>query len=94
MTTLLEMKQHLKIFYSRYDVYLIPAIKFLVAFFAFMLLNSQIGFMEKVANPVVSLLLALLCSFLPVNMIAIFGAVLLCAHAYALSLRLQRDCYF
>ncbi len=88
MTTLLEMKQHLKIFYSRYDVYLIPAIKFLVAFFAFMLLNGQIGFMEKVANPAVSLLLALLCSFLPVNMIAIFGSALLCAHAYALSLEL------
>lgn len=88
MTTLLEMKQHLKIFYSRYDVYLIPAIRFLVAFFAFMLLNGQVGFMERVANPAVSLLLALLCSFLPVNLIAIFGALLLCAHAYALSLEL------
>lgn len=88
MTTLLEMKQHLKIFYSRYDVYLIPTIKFLVAFFAFVILNSQVGFMERAANPAISLLLALLCSFLPVNLIAIFGAVLLCIHAYALSLEL------
>ena len=88
MTTLLEMKQHLKIFYSRYDVYLIPAIKFLVAFFAFTLLNGQVGFMEKATNPALSLLLALLCSFLPVNLIAIFSAVLLCVHAYALSLEL------
>lgn len=86
MTALLEMKQHLKIFYSKYDVYLIPAVKFLFAFFAFAMINGQIGFMEKLTSPAVSLLLALLCSFLPVNMIAVLGAVLICAHAFALSL--------
>lgn len=86
MTALLEIKQRLKIFYSRYDFYLIPAVKFLLAFYAFMMINGQIGFMEKVTNPAVSLLLALLCSFLPVNMIAVFGCVLICCHAFALSL--------
>lgn len=86
MKALLEMKQHLKIFYSKYDIYLIPAVKFLFALFAFLMLNSQIGFMERLASPAVSLLLALLCSFLPVNMIAVLGAVLICAHAFALSL--------
>lgn len=86
MTALLEMKQRLKIFYSRYDIYLIPALKFLLAFFAFMMINGQIGFMDKVANPAIALLLALLCSFLPVNMTAVFGAVLICVHAFALSL--------
>lgn len=86
MTALLEMKQHLKIFYSKYDIYLIPCIKFLFAFGAFMMVNSQIGFMEKLAGPAVSLLLALLCSFLPTNMIAVFFGILVCAHAYALSL--------
>lgn len=86
MTALLEMKQHLKIFYSKYDVYLIPAVKFLFAFFSFLMINGQIGFMEKLTNPAVSLLLALLCSFLPVNMVAVLGAVLICAHAFALSL--------
>ncbi|HBN57453.1 MAG TPA: hypothetical protein DD414_11830 [Lachnospiraceae bacterium] len=86
MTALLEMKQHLKIFYSRYDIYLVPAIKFILAFFAFMMLNSQVGFMERIANPAIALLLALLCSFLPVNMMAVFGAMLLGAHAFALSL--------
>lgn len=86
MTALLEMKQHLKTFYSRYDVYLIPGIKFLFALVSFLAMNSQIGFMERAASPAVSLLLALLCSFLPVNMMAVFGGLLLCAHAFALSL--------
>ena len=86
MTALLEIKQHLKIFYSRYDVYLIPAMKFLLALLAFLSMNSQIGFMEKAASPAVALLLALLCSFLPANLMAVFGGILLCAHAFALSL--------
>lgn len=86
MTSLLEIKQYLKIFYSKYDIYLVPALKFLLAFFAFLILNGQIGFMDKAASPAVSLLLALLCSFLPVNLMAVFGGLLICAHAYALSL--------
>lgn len=86
MTSLLEIKQYLKIFYAKYDVYLIPAMKFLLAFLAFLFLNGQIGFMERIASPAVSLLLALLCSFLPVNLMAVFGGLLVCAHAYALSL--------
>lgn len=86
MTALLEMKQRLKVFYSRYDVYLIPVVKFLLAFFVFSMINGQIGFMEKIKSPAIALLLALLCSFLPVNLIAVFGAVLICAHAFALSL--------
>lgn len=86
MAELLEMKQRLKILYARYDVYLIPALKFMLAFFAFLMINVQIGFMDRLANPAVALLLALLCSFLPVNMTAVFGALLICAHAYALSL--------
>ncbi|MDO4261770.1 MAG: hypothetical protein Q4C82_06800 [Eubacteriales bacterium] len=86
MTELLEMKQRLKIFYSRYDIYLKPAVKFLLALFAFLMINSQVGFMERLASPAVSLLLALLCSFLPVNMIAVFAALLVCAHSFALSL--------
>ncbi|MBR5509659.1 MAG: hypothetical protein IKV59_06360 [Lachnospiraceae bacterium] len=88
MTALLEMKQHLKIFYSKYDVYLIPAIKFLFALLVFMMINGQIGFMDKIANPAVALLLALFCSFLPVNMTAVFGAFFIVAHAFALSLEL------
>ena len=42
--------------------------------------------MEKLASPVVAILLALLCSFLPVNMIVLFGALMVCVHAFALSM--------
>ena len=50
MTELLEMKQRLKIFYGKYDVYLKPALKFLLALFAFFMINEQIGFMQKLSG--------------------------------------------
>ena len=86
MTALLELKQRMKMLYAKYDIYLIPAAKFIIALAAFLMINSQIGFMEKITSPVVAVLLALLCSFLPVNLIAVFGALLVCAHAFALSI--------
>ena len=76
----------MKEFYAKYDIYIIPAVKFILAMAVFFTINSQIGFMEKITSPVISVLLALLCSFLPVNMIAVFGSLLMCVHAFALSL--------
>lgn len=86
MTALLEIKQRMKEFYAKYDIYIIPAVKFCLALAAFLTINSQIGFMEKITSPVFSLLMALLCSFLPVNLIAVFEGLLICAHAFALSI--------
>ncbi len=88
MAALLEIKQRLKIIYAKYDVYLFPLLKFVTALAVFMVINGQVGFMTRIANPALSLLLALVCSFLPVNMIAVIGALLICAHAFALSLEI------
>ena len=41
---------------------------------------------NRAKNPAISLILALMCSFLPVNLVAVFGGILILAHAYALSL--------
>lgn len=86
MTELLELKQRLKMIYSKYDIYFIPVIRFVFALVSFLLINGQLGFMAKISSPMISFLLAVLCAFLPVNMTAVFGALLICAHAYAISL--------
>ncbi|MCD8241922.1 MAG: hypothetical protein LUD73_06020 [Lachnospiraceae bacterium] len=88
MATLLEIKQRLKVIYARYDVYLFPLLKFITALAVFMMINGQIGFMTRITSPALSILLALVCSFLPVNIIAVIGALLICAHAFALSLEI------
>lgn len=88
MTTLLVYKEKLKQIYAKYDAYIIPVIKFLFAFVSLMLLNANVGYGSKLKNPIIVLILALLCSFLPSNMIVIIGGVFLLGHFYALSLEL------
>ena len=86
MTTLLEFREKMKLILGKYDIYIFPVLKFILAVITFILINSYMGFMSKLKNPGIVLILALICSFLPVNMIVILGAVLILAHAYALSL--------
>ena len=43
MTTLLVAKQYMKQIYSKYEVYITPLLKFLLAFLALMLINSKLG---------------------------------------------------
>ena len=86
MTTILELREKIKIFMGKYDIYIIPLMKFLLAIIAFAMINGNVGFMERAKDPSIVLILALMCSFLPVNLAAVFGGILILAHAYALYL--------
>ena len=86
MTTLLELKEKLTRFYGKYDIYITPVIKFAVALIAFFMINHNIGYMEKISSTPIALILALICSILPVGGIVFIGSVLILADMYALSL--------
>ena len=57
MTFLLELKEKLRSFYGKYEVYLLPVIKFLLAAGVFWMIRQKIGYMERLNS--VSLLLIL-----------------------------------
>ena len=86
MTTLLVAKQYMKQIYSKYEVYITPLLKFLLAFIALMLINSKIGYMEGISKITVVLIVALMCSFMPMNFIVIMAALFTLLHLYAFSL--------
>ena len=77
MTTLLELKEKLTRFYGKYDIYITPVIKFTVALTAFLLINHNIGYMEKISSTPIALILALICSILPVGGAVFIGSVLI-----------------
>ena len=85
MTTLLELKEKLTRFYGKYDIYITPVIKFTVALTAFLLINHNIGDMEKISSTPIALILALICSILPVGGAVFIGSVLILLDMYALS---------
>lgn len=86
MAELLAAKGQLKIIYGKYEIYIKPVLKFLLAMITLFMINKSIGYMKMLNRPAVMLIVSLLCSFLPVNMIVIFAAVFIVLHVYALSL--------
>ncbi len=86
MTTLLVVKQYMKLFYSKFEIYITPFLKFMLAFIALMLINSHLGYMRGIDRLTVVLIAALMCSFMPTNFIVIMAALFTLLHLYALSL--------
>ena len=86
MTSLLVARQYLKKFYGKFEVYLIPLVKFLLALASFMLINGKLGYMEKIDDTTIVLVAALMCSFMPMNFIVLISAAFILLHVYALSL--------
>ena len=86
MTALLEMKQKLKNFYGQYEGYLVPVLKFLLAFGYFWWIRVTLGMMERLANPFVIIITALLCAILPINAIMWVGFLFILGHCYAVGI--------
>ena len=86
MTGLLEFREKLKQLYSKTEFLVIPFMKFLLAFVALLTLNRNLGYMTKLDNIAVVLIVALMCSFLPNSFIVLFAALFSLLHIYALSM--------
>lgn len=86
MTTLLVIKQTLLTIYSRYEVYITPLLKFILALFTLLLINSRLGYMTSLNRLALVLIVALMCSFMPMNFIVLVGAVFSILHLYAFSM--------
>lgn len=86
MESLLIVKQQLARFYTRFEAFIVPVLKFLAMLIALLMIGSSVGFMSKLKNPAIVLIIALLCSFLPTNVIVLMAGLVIVAHMYALSL--------
>ena len=53
MIGLLVFKEKLKQFYGKYNIYIVPVVRFLVGFLTFWLINANVGFMTKLKNPLI-----------------------------------------
>ncbi|MBO5260290.1 MAG: hypothetical protein J6B26_07910 [Agathobacter sp.] len=85
MTKLLEIKDKMLRIWGKYETYLYPVVKFVLAFSLFLLINSNIGFMEKLSTVPVALILALVCCVLPQNVTLLVAMLLVLLDMYALS---------
>ena len=86
MTALLELRENLKKIYSRNEAFILPVIKFLLSFIVLSIINGKMGYMTKLDNMAIVLIVSLLCSFLPTGFMAFFAMMFAVLHIYALSI--------
>lgn len=86
MTALLELRENLKKIYSRNEAFILPVIKFLLSFIVLSIINGKMGYMTKLDNMAIVLIVSLLCSFLPTGYMAFFAMMFAVLHMYALSI--------
>ena len=86
MTALLELRENLKKIYSRNEAFILPVIKFLLSFIVLSIINGKMGYITKLDNMAIVLIVSLLCSFLPTGFMAFFAMMFAVLHMYALSI--------
>lgn len=86
MTTLLSFRDNVKTFLGRYDFIVTPIAKGIFAFLMFLMLNSQMGYFSALHNVVLLLGMACVCAFLPSEMLAGIGYVIVVLHSVKVSI--------
>ena len=86
MTALVEIKQLIKGFYIRYEMWITPLWKFLLSFIAIASINGRVGYLAALKPLPIVLMCALLCSFMPVNFMVFVMAAFILGHFYAVSI--------
>lgn len=86
MTVLLEWRDKIKKIYARYAVFVLPIVKFLISFIVINTVNVRLGYMGKLDNIAIVLIVSLVCSLLPFGFLVFFGALFSLLHMYQLSL--------
>jgi len=86
MTSLVMAKQIVKKFYSKYEAFVLPLIKFMVGLICISIINSRLGYMQQLNSFAIVLVVALMCSFMPWNFTVFVSAIFVLAHVYKMSL--------
>lgn len=85
-TSLLVIREYIRNFYVKYEDYVVPGLKFLLAFVALLMINGRLGYMQRLDSLAVVLVVALVCSFMPRSFILLVSAAFIILHLYDMSL--------
>ena len=88
MIGLLVFKEKLKQFYGKYNIYIVPVVRFLVGFLTFWLIHANVGFMTKLKNPLIPVVMGLIASFIPYGVTAFLAGIFILIHVSQVSLEI------
>lgn len=89
MTNLLVLKEKIIGFYKNFE-YPVKAVgKLILAFLAFQYVNSELGYLESLAGIVPTVVLSVICAFVPVSVFVLIFAAVILLHLFKLSMILS-----
>lgn len=88
MAALLMIKEKIKTIYADYHRVIVPVIKAVVAFLMLTAINDKIGYMARLDNLAVVLVLSAVCAFMPRTVTVIVGLAAVLIHLSALSVEI------
>lgn len=86
MRNLLEIKEWYRQLYSRHGGLIETVAKFIASMISVLMINSSIGTMSVLKNPVVAVGVALVCAVVPKSLMVLILALFIVAHIYAVSM--------
>ncbi len=86
MKFLLRTRTVLKTFYGKYNIYLDGLLRFVFALLSFMTVFYYTGYNQTLTSPVIAVMLALVCAFMPISAIPILTCLLIVAEFLSVSM--------
>ena len=86
LTTIFEIRKKIIEAYGKYEYIIVPAFKFAVSFLLILAINKHIGFALGLTNKLLGVIIALVCTLVPMNFIAAIMVLITTVHLYTLSL--------
>ena len=86
MNSIYDVRDYIEEFVSRYETLLKGALRFFLSLISLSVINSSLGYMDRLDSTGIVLAVSLLCSLLPSGLIIFFSATFIILHCYALSL--------
>ena len=86
MTGLNLIRNRIRQFFAAGDIYILPVLKFILAFVLLTVLNRRLGYLEILTSTFLVVLLSVLCAIMPISGMAIVGAIFIVLHCFGLSM--------
>ncbi len=86
MDNIFEIRDYIEEIVSRFELWIKAGLRFILALITLSVVNSKLGYMDKIDSAGIVFAVSLLCALMPSGMIVFFAALFILLHCYALSL--------
>lgn len=87
MASLLEIREYIRSFYMKFEIWIKYIGRFLLAFISLSLIGKQLGYQHSLTSTPIVLMASLLCCIMPPGFTVVVCAAFILGHLYALAIQ-------